>query len=521
MNIIEGSDKYRSPGLPLEFTTMASIPKIIRVSKGDQFSSNGRLTGVWLLRRAEPVSHIRRWPNGETVLCLTWNHAYGTFEEQIHSRMRNFYENGAIEDDDYPGLKQGPLGDQVYSYRDNEETEGTYQLGRFLTIRLSFESRINTACVIKAMTCYPKYEHVKPTAWLFLHQNSTIPSLRTDVKWWLYNYACPPPYGLDLIPMLTKIRIHRLQGYDADCKERSSWNDLYARSKDSCLDRCESRFLLALCRCHVPSLFVLYQDQYQHVGLCNHSSSLDCERKMKENGVNRACRRECHADQADCLEEIYMIPTPPPWYTSQQRAIIKSDFAAKKLTDHFSAWIDVLSTSIRELTFMPKYSFIEFLSQIGGTLGLWYGFSFLSLLKIAAQRALRLLKIGFENLGKSPSDGQPKEKVSTTRDKISRLFPYGFALFCGAGSIYQLTELTIQYARRATVTNFELGLSLEQRIVIPAVTIEAQYMMSEDDQRTLMERYLQLLRANQLDCHRYSRDCGENRHWVNDLCNAR
>jgi hypothetical protein len=228
--------------------------------------------------------------------------------------------------------------------------------------------------------------------------------------------------------------------------------------------------------------------------------------------VNRkVCAKEC---KRDCIEE-YFNPLKTQSDEKQKINIIR--FEARNLP-------------IFQHKFEPQYSFVQFISNIGGIMSLWYGFSvsdiYVIIKKILIYIQIYLIQHLFnyldslvETLTKIRIFKFTVKVIIIFKKFIDRLDKYNIKLFvrflCIPYFVYQVIEITQIYLYFSTNVNVELKPIINDELIsvqrLPALTVcyESDLHYIFDGDKQFFDQIISKSRQNISDSQKF--------RWTEDL----
>ena len=153
------------------------------------------------------------------------------------------------------------------------------------------------------------------------------------------------------------------------------------RQKD-CLDLCLQRIIIEKCHC-----FMTLLPLYGNASLCMNESQIFCSYSYYNSDLRKQCTLECplECDYATYDWTLSTLDYPTKQFYEETKATINtsfaSDFEEVKRT-HLALNIFYPSLEYTELSEVPKISFADLVSSMGGALGIFLGFSIFSLIEI-------------------------------------------------------------------------------------------------------------------------------------------
>ncbi|CAH1776112.1 unnamed protein product [Owenia fusiformis] len=195
---------------------------------------------------------------------------------------------------------------------------------------------------------------------------------------------------------LKMVDIKRLGGIYGDCTFDSTWEKDYGAlyTQQSCIETCQHRGIMELCGCHVHGYKEYYPIHFRSNGtLCETDAELLCAFKLKRDYLKGNYTCDCNQP---CDERIYEYSTSSnDWPHTAYEDTVKElgcsdDVDDEKICEdvsspQFNVRDDYLSLRLFYQTLNYEsieeeldYSIANFLSDIGGTVGLWIGASVLT-----------------------------------------------------------------------------------------------------------------------------------------------
>jgi len=272
--------------------------------------------------------------------------------------------------------------------------------GHSIPLKQTINPGINNGLNLYLMLEYPanKYSHA-PSEGLrvFIHNNSANPSQSTwvDIK----------------LTEMTNIAIKRTfiqkQPYPySECIDLDNYDSEYytfikstnkSYIQEDCYSLCLQRNVIQNCNCYSLYFPKLYDSQP-----CLNQTQLECYIKeyfsFKTKTVDESCAKLCPLECESVIYDLLRSSTSYPtkfWYDFYKDKVPNLDYDTVK-ERVLAVNIYYSQNSYTKISESPKTSKVDLLSNMGGTLGLYIGISFLSFIEIVEM----ILEIIFISLNK-------------------------------------------------------------------------------------------------------------------------
>jgi hypothetical protein len=242
----------------------------------------------------------------------------------------------------------------------------------------------------------------------FLNQNKYLSSFSDGLVVFVHNQSFAPSSSLAIrieTGKETNIALGRTFTYDqpypySECKDLSSFKSElytlikqsnYSYSQSSCFDLCYQRNIINTCGCYYTKYTRLYNSQP-----CLNVFQFKCLTNVLKNIYDEDCVSDC---PLECNSVTYQYSLSSLVFPSQSfynnffndKSILiffnttyGIDLSTKDLFKEYFLVLNVFYPYLQytQITEIPKFTPIDLLSQIGGSLGMFLGFSLFHLIEI-------------------------------------------------------------------------------------------------------------------------------------------
>ncbi|CAD5117171.1 DgyrCDS5973 [Dimorphilus gyrociliatus] len=202
---------------------------------------------------------------------------------------------------------------------------------------------------------------------------------------------------------LKKVFIQRLKYQQHTCKEETNYLQLsYNYTQGACNSLCEDQMIYKYCNCHRPEFMEHYNDNQLLSDICeseNQTRDRDCQvrilTRIRNAKLNCSCDKACYTTDYDLEMSMKDYPAETKWFTFINRVCeedshdcyylqqIKKEDRRRVLRENFIK----LNIFYRDLNFQLvnedlSYELAQYLSDFGGSIGLWIGMSVITLIEV-------------------------------------------------------------------------------------------------------------------------------------------
>ncbi|XP_077564436.1 epithelial sodium channel subunit beta-like [Haemaphysalis longicornis] len=235
--------------------------------------------------------------------------------------------------------------------------------------------------------------------------------------------------GIAYILSITQQTVKRLPSpYASKCTDYAKYgkNKAYGgfMNQDTCVQDCQMKLQKRHCGCVDPAL-----EFAGSVGMkgCSPDNAKLCLSSLNQNNTFKVCEKRC---RAPCRDTTYDVRLTGMGVASSKFLTYQSKFVASDEINLFSLVIKFSSDTQKIFVYEPNLTIVETFGYTGGYLGMWLGFSLLSILKGLEKKIMdffvRRTKVQPIALSR---DGKKQDMKQISRALHRRLHPFSMALY--------------------------------------------------------------------------------------------
>ena len=163
--------------------------------------------------------------------------------------------------------------------------------------------------------------------------------------------------------------------YKTDCQFYEpdlSSTDIYGLSRDLCITKCKNEEIYSKLKCILSTNDIILGQKYSELPMCGIVEEVKPERGQFENQIYNKCRKQC---KQNCFKELFDLDIYE--VEDKEMALVFGNDKNEPNISYFAVLNKLYAQT--HSYHLPRIKFIDFLSNIGGLMGLWLGLSVITL----------------------------------------------------------------------------------------------------------------------------------------------